>query len=454
MMSNFLNNLWVAVSTPNPELMRFLTIPISIFLEIPLSLYLLICVFNIELSKKQKFYYIISTGVVTNLCSSFIPTPWNVILNYIASFIITHYIFKTNVLKTILAGLLPTFVFTIIQNLIFNPYITLLNITLEQFMSVVIYKVPLSLIIYVIVFVLAYIIKMHHKELYFGILDAIDKKSKKLIIANLVFGLAYIILEIAITMKYLNILPLTYTFANFTMLLLYFIITLYSISKIIKLQTATTQLESAEEYNKTLKILHDNVRGFKHDFDNIVTTIGGYINTNDMEGLKKYYVQLEEDCEKVNNLYILNPTSINNPGIYNLLTSKYHDATEKGINVKIYFLLDLNDLHMKIYEFARILGILLDNAIEAAEKSKEKLINISFRKDERNNRNLILIENSYANKDVDTEEIFNKGFTEKENHTGIGLWEVRKILSKNNNINLFTSKTDDLFKQQLEIYFK
>ena len=61
MMSNFLNNLWVAVSTPNLELMRFLTIPISIFLEIPLSLYLLICVFNIELSKKQKFYYIIST---------------------------------------------------------------------------------------------------------------------------------------------------------------------------------------------------------------------------------------------------------------------------------------------------------------------------------------------------------------------------------------------------------
>ena len=87
-------------------------------------------------------------------------------------------------------------------------------------------------------------------------------------------------------MKYLNILPLTFTFANFAMLLLYFIITLYSISKIIKLKTATTQLESAEEYNKTLHILHDNVRGFKHDFDNIVTTIGGYINTDDMEGLK------------------------------------------------------------------------------------------------------------------------------------------------------------------------
>lgn len=454
MMSNFLNNLWVAVSTPNPLLLKILSVPIGFLLEAPLSLYLIISIFNIQVSKKKKLSYIVLTAALSNICALLLPNPYNIIVNYLSLFLIIHFTFKTNAVKTILAGLLPTFVFTIVQNLLFNPYITLLNITFEQFMSIVIYKVPLSLIIYVIVFVLAYIIKMHYKELYFGILDAIDKKSKKLIIANLVFGLAYIILEIAITMKYLNILPLTYTFANFTMLLLYFIITLYSISKIIKLQTATTQLESAEEYNKTLKILHDIVRGFKHDFDNIVTTIGGYINTNDMEGLKKYYVQLEEDCEKVNNLYILNPTSINNPGIYNLLTSKYHDATEKGIDVKIYFLLDLNDLHMKIYEFARILGILLDNAIEAAEQSKEKIINISFRKDDKNNRNIILIENSYKNKDVDIDTIFNKGFTEKENHSGIGLWEVRKIISKNNNVNLFTTKSDSLFKQQLEIYFK
>ena len=453
-MSNFLNNLWVAVSTPNPLLLKILSVPMSFLLEAPLSLYLIISIFNIQVSKKKKLFYIISSATLSNICTFLLPSPSNIIINYLALFLIIHFMFKTNAIKTILAGLLPTFVFTIVQNLIFNPYLTLLNITFEQFMSVVIYKVPLSLIIYVIVFVLSYIIKIHHKELYFGILDAIDKKSKKLIIANLVFGLAYIILEIAITMKYLNILPLTYTFANFTMLLLYFIITLYSISKIIKLQTATTQLESAEEYNKTLQIIHDSVRCFKHDFDNTVATLGGYIQTNDIEGLKNYYKQLENECEKVNNLYILNPTSINNPGIYNLLTSKYHDATEKGIDVKIYFLLDLNDLHMKIYEFARILGILLDNAIEAAEQSKEKIINISFRKDDKNNRNIILIENSYKNKDVDIDTIFNKGFTEKENHSGIGLWEVRKIISKNNNVNLFTTKSDSLFKQQLEIYFK
>ena len=443
-MTDFLNNLWVAVSTPNPALVKVLSIPLA-FIESSLTLYLITSIFSFKAEKKEKILYIVSAALISLISMFFLKSPINLIFNYISSFIIIYLIFKRNIIKTVISGLLPSFIFTIVQSLLFNPYITLLNITFDDFMVIPIYKFPLALLIYFIVFLVTYIFR--NNKLHLSQLENLDKKSKSLIIANLVFGLIYIVIEIFITMKYLNILPLTFTFANFAMLLLYFIITLYSISKIIKLKTATTQLESAEEYNKTLHILHDNVRGFKHDFDNIVTTIGGYINTDDMEGLKKYYVQLEQDCERVNNLYILNPDSINN-----LLTSKYHEATEKGIDVNIYFLLDLNDLHMKIYEFARILGILLDNAIEAAEKSKEKLINISFRKDERNNRNLILIENSYANKDVDTEEIFNKGFTEKENHTGIGLWEVRKILSKNNNINLFTSKTDDLFKQQLEIY--
>ena len=448
-MTDFLNNLWVAVSTPNPALVKVLSIPLA-FIESSLTLYLITSIFSFKAEKKEKILYIVSAALISLISMFFLKSPINLIFNYISSFIIIYLIFKRNIIKTVISGLLPSFIFTIVQSLLFNPYITLLNITFDDFMVIPIYKFPLALLIYFIVFLVTYIFR--NNKLHLSQLENLDKKSKSLIIANLVFGLIYIVIEIFITMKYLNILPLTFTFANFAMLLLYFIITLYSISKIIKLKTATTQLESAEEYNKTLHILHDNVRGFKHDFDNIVTTIGGYINTDDMEGLKKYYVQLEQDCERVNNLYILNPDSINNPGLYNLLTSKYHEATEKGIDVNIYFLLDLNDLHMKIYEFAIILVILLDNSIESAEKSKEKLINISFRKDERNNRNLILIENSYANKDVDTEEIFNKGFTEKENHTGIGLWEVRKILSKNNNINLFTSKTDDLFKQQLEIY--
>ena len=117
------------------------------------------------------------------------------------------------------------------------------------------------------------------------------------------------------------------------------------------------------------------------------------------------------------------------------------------------FLLDLNTLNMKIYEFARILGILLDNSIEASSECEEKVLNIVFRNDSKNHRNIISIENTYKDTEVNIDEIFNKGFSGKENHTGLGLWEVRQILKKNNNVNLHTTKNDKYFIQQLEIYY-
>ena len=136
-----------------------------------------------------------------------------------------------------------------------------------------------------------------------------------------------------------------------------------------------------------------------------------------------------------------------------MLTKKYQEADSKDIKVNMTFLLDLSNLHMKIYEFARILGILLDNAIEASSECKEKIINIDFRNDQKNSRQIITIENTYKDKNVDTEKIFEKGISSKEKHTGLGLWEVRNLIKKNNNINLFTSKTDKYFSQQLEIYY-
>ena len=324
-----------------------------------------------------------------------------------------------------------------------NPYLTIFNLTYEQTNTIVIYRIPFALFTYLIVFIFNLIIK--YKNLTINVLEHIG--------LNFLFGFICIIAQGILTVNYIDILPVQFTFLNFICLLIYYCLSFYSLAKIMKLVTTTQKLESVEEYNKTLHILHDSVRGFKHDFDNIVTTIGGYVKTNDMEGLKKYYSQLEEDCQKVNNLYLLNPDIINNPGIYNLLTTKYSEAVEKDIKINLTILLDLNNLHMKIYEFARILGILLDNAIEAASECDDKIINVIFRNDSKNNVNLIIIENTFKDKDVDLDNIFNKGISGKENHTGLGLWEVRQILKKNNNLNLHTTKNDKYFTQQLEIYY-
>ena len=107
---------------------------------------------------------------------------------------------------------------------------------------------------------------------------------------------------------------------------------------------------------------------------------------------------------------------------------------------------------MKIYEFNRILGILIDNAIEESKDCPDKRINIEIRKDFKVNRQILLIENTYKEKDINIDKIFTKGYSTKPNNTGLGLWEVREILKKNKNLNLYTTKDNIYFKQQLEIY--
>lgn len=447
----FLNNIWTAISTPNETLITLLSIPLLIFIEAPLTFYLISNFFNIKFSKKQAFIYILSTGIIAVIANYLISFPFNIILNYAFAFIILFFVMKLSFTQTLIATIFPSIVFNLVGNLLFNPYLNILDISYDQATKIPIYRIPFAIFMYSIVALFNFVLK--YKNLSIKIIENFSNKNKSIITLNFLFGLFNIIVQTILTINYIDILPIQFTFFNFICLLIYYCLSFYSLAKLMKLAVTTQKLESAKEYNKTLHILHDSVRGFKHDFDNIVTTIGGYIKTNDMKGLEKYYSQLEEDCEKVNNLYILNPDIINNPGIYNLLTTKYSEATEKGIKVNLTFLLDLKNLHMKIYEFARMLGILLDNAIDAASEADEKVLNIVFRNDSRNNRNIVLIENTYKDKNINIDEIFNKGVTGKENHTGLGLWEVKQILKKNNNINLYTNKNETYFSQQLEIYY-
>ena len=185
----------------------------------------------------------------------------------------------------------------------------------------------------------------------------------------------------------------------------------------------------------------------------MVFIIDGYIESKDIEGLKLYHKNLLSDCEKVNNTALLNPKLINNSGIYNLLMAKYKKASENNVEIHLEYFFDLEKLKMPIYEFARILGILLDNAIEAAQETNERKVNIQFRDSQMNNTQIITIENSFNNNSIDTKKIFEKGFSEKENHTGVGLWEVNQILKRISNANLITSINKNYFKQSLEIYY-
>ena len=445
-----LNNIWTALSTPNEGLQNYIYASL-IFVENFLTMKLFLTILNIKSNKRCQLYYTLSMSCISLISLYIIPTPFNILSNYILMVLLINKLFKLSLLKSIFSAVSSAVIFGLIGSLFANPYLTILNISSEQMNSIPIYRLGYLFIMYSFIYLIILIVKYHRLNL--TLLEDTNLNTKLIILINIILGLITLIIHSIVIFYYIDVLPMWTTFLSFLSLLIYMGINMYSLTRIMKLTLTTKKLESAESYNNTLRILHDNVREFKHDFDNIVTTIGGYIKTEDIEGLKKYYLELEDDCERVNNLYVLNPEIINNDGIYNLLTRKYNEADSKNIKVNISFLLDLGNLHMKIYEFARILGILLDNAIEASSECEEKIINLSFRSDTKNSRELIVIENTYNDKNVDTEKIFEKGISGKENHTGLGLWEVRKIIKKNNNINLHTSKNDKFFSQTLEIYY-
>ena len=445
-----LNNIWLAFSTENEMLVNIILIP-AFFIESLLTFSLLKQLFNITCSNKEKNIYIFSLSIEGIISSLFIPSPFNIFINYIFAFVIIYKLFKLNILKTILAIVIPMIIFIISTTLLLDPYITILNIDYTKAQLIPIYRIIFLILEYLLVFIILTLMKLAKIKL--SLFEDLPKKSKIIIFINFILGILTLLVQVILVDYYIDIIPVYMNFLNVLSLLTYFFISFYSLTRVTKLSQTTKSLESAEEYNKSLTILHDTVKGFKHDFDNIINTLGGYITTNDMEGLKKYYSGLDTDCQKAKNLSTLNPRLINNPGIYSLLSSKYHKADKKNIKINLEYFVNLNDFKIRTYEFSRILGILLDNAIEASSECDEKIINIIFRNEEKNHRHIVIVENTYSNKDVDTEEIFKKGVSGKENHTGLGLWEIRQYIKKSNNLNLFTSKTNNFFKQQLEIYY-
>ena len=98
---------------------------------------------------------------------------------------------------------------------------------------------------------------------------------------------------------------------NLISLLLYSILSFFLIKQKLKLSNLLEKLECLQNHNETLSDLYDNIKAFKHDFNNIVYTIGGFISNNDIINLKKYYDNLTKDCQRVNNLSVLNPQIIN-----------------------------------------------------------------------------------------------------------------------------------------------
>lgn len=441
--------IWTALITENELLTNILIFPIG-FIESLINVLLFTTLLNIEVKSKEKYRYVLFVSIFVYISNILIPNPYKFFVNIIIIPLSIHFLLNVPILKSFLCLIVST-VFSILSESVVVKLSTLyLNLDTTQLTSVPLYRFTFTLVIQLLVFMIYILIK--YSKLQISMLESMSKKNKLIFICNFLFAILAMTIQFFITGFYLEKLPIYIVILSNITLVAYFLLSLYSIVKTTELEITTLNLEQEKEHNRILKVAQDDIRGFRHDFSNIICTIGGYVHSKDMDGLTNYFKQIQTDVVKVNNLTALSPDIINNPAIYALVTAKYDKASNLNINMSVEVFMDLNTINMKIYEFTRILGILLDNAIEAADECDERNVYVHIRNDKRHNRQLLIVENTYKDKNINTDKIYEKNYSTKPKNTGLGLWEVRQLLKRNNNLNLYTTKTERLFKQQLEIY--
>ena len=275
------------------------------------------------------------------------------------------------------------------------------------------------------------------------------KRDKKMIINMILFS---VILGLHIFLLFLYSERRLFFLLIFDIFSIFFCLNIFllNVQKQYQLSFEKEKVENLLTHNKTLDLCTKTVKNFENDFNNIMQDFGGYIKYNDFESLKTYYYEIMEEYKEIKTLSVLSPVIINESAIYNIISNKYYWAKSYGIDVEMEFMMDFTKLDIKTYELARMLGILLDNAIEATKLCKKKKINMAFQRGISEDK--IRISNTYKEDGLEIDRIFEKGFSTKEKSRGLGLWEIKQILQNNPNLELYTYKKNGLFYQELSIF--
>lgn len=105
--------------------------------------------------------------------------------------------------------------------------------------------------------------------------------------------------------------------------------------------------------------------------------------------------------------------------------------------------------YMDSMDLSRVIGIFLDNAIEAAAETDTKFLFCGILKD--SDFLTVLIKNSCHVQTINIENLYQSDYTTKGNGHGIGLFNARKILSQYPDVLHNTNCNSSYFLQQLKL---
>lgn len=212
------------------------------------------------------------------------------------------------------------------------------------------------------------------------------------------------------------------------------------------------RLKNLDTYNHKIEELYQTVRGFRHNYRNLLTTLKLGIDQEDMTIVKDIYTSILETSDKrleTKQFDLTQLINIQDNTLKSLLSAKFLQADDQNIDISLEIPSPITLEGMTILDFITVISILIDNAMGATVKAKKTKIMIAYIKQDKYQR--FIIKNSTKEESISITKIFQKGFSSKGTDRGIGLASIREILEYYPNVSLNTRSVAYEFTQDLII---
>ena len=165
-----------------------------------------------------------------------------------------------------------------------------------------------------------------------------------------------------------------------------------------------------------------------HDQNHHLSMIYMLLQVNNIERAKEYLKGMVGEIQKVDAI-----VRTGNQALNALIMSKISRGKQAGVDVKIDVIRSLTPMKIYDWDLNRILGNLLDNAIEALEKvSGEKVVELIIEGGEESNRLEVITHGVYLPDEVQA-RIFQRGYSSKEEAGhGLGLAICKELVDEYN----------------------
>ena len=401
-----------------------------------------------EYSKEKIIISIIITTIIHTAIYLNLEGTIKSLLMMILDICFYTYVFKINIQKSILTSVLYAIVLLIPELIELFIVSELLNLSKDLFLTSNIGRTFSNVFICILLVIITVTLK---KMLQKIVNVKIENNIKIAIFSILIF--------ICVGMFFYTIIK-EFTFnESVFMYLTAIVILLLVLFSLIKQTIDNNKL--TKEYDKLLEFMTtyekevEKQRVLRHETKNEFLTIRGKIHDKqDSKEIISYIDEILKEKIEVKQEEYAKFGYLPANGIKGLCYLKIQEAQDKGISTSINIskrIENSNIYKLDIKEqrnLGKILGVYLDNAIEASLDSKDKRIGIEAYLIK--NECQIIISNSY-NKNINLNKVGKEKYSTKGKNRGHGLLLVKYITSNNNIFDTTTDITDKLYVQKIAI---